>query len=43
MNERNSTSQIVMKIVSVIILLSMLLGFFAFLFQSQYAPLLLMW
>ncbi len=43
MSERNSMSQIVMKIVSVIILVSMLLGFFAFLFQSQYAPLMMMW
>jgi hypothetical protein len=42
MNEKNSKSQTIMKIVSIIILLSMLLGFVTLLFQSQYAP-LLMW
>lgn len=41
MNERDSKVQIIMKIVSIIILLSMLMGFITLLFQSQYAPLLL--
>lgn len=42
MNERDSKSQMIMKIVSVIVLLSLLLGFIAVFFQAQYAP-LLMW